>query len=275
MAKTPYQNLYYSTRELVNRFKPSLSNTFNVFINGSFQGIGNDDINFMAYEAVLPGTSYETAQVYGDRMGRIEQYPTRRIYPNVDVSFYVDQDYKVLKFFEGWMALISPNIGSIDNSYVRYNYADSYESDVIITKFERNFRNDKNKLVKAGVYAPPPNMVTYTLRNAYPVNLISVPVSYDGTNILRTTVTFNYDVYNFQLGGFETDGGDKGSSVSGPGSDPEPQTTQQANILGNTQAQLNALQAQAYGSSIIDNPNISKSKQKELISNYNKTLGIQ
>jgi hypothetical protein len=173
----------------------------------------------MAYEAVLPGTSYETAQVYGDRMGRIEQYPTRRIYPNVDVSFYVDQDYKVLKFFEGWMALISPNIGSIDNSYVRYNYADSYESDVIITKFERNFRNNKNKLVKAGVYAPPPNMVTYTLRNAYPINLISVPVSYDGTNILRTTVTFNYDVYNFKLGGFQTDGGDKGSSVSGPGSD--------------------------------------------------------
>jgi hypothetical protein len=219
MAETPYQNLYYSTDELVKRFKPSLSNTFNVFINGSFQGIGNDDINFMAYEAVLPGTSYETAQVYGDRMGRIEQYPTRRIYPNVDVSFYVDQDYKVLKFFEGWMALISPNIGSIDNSYVRYNYADSYESDVIITKFERNFRNDKNKLVKAGVYAPPPNMVTYTLRNAYPINLISVPVSYDGTNILRTTVTFNYDVYNFKLGGFQTDGGDKGSSVSGPGSD--------------------------------------------------------
>jgi hypothetical protein len=99
MAETPYQNLYYSTRELVNRFKPSLSNTFNVFINGSFQGIGNDDINFMAYEAVLPGTSYETAQVYGDRMGRIEQYHTRRIYPNVDISFYIDQDYKVLNFF--------------------------------------------------------------------------------------------------------------------------------------------------------------------------------
>ena len=225
MAETPYQKLYYSTDQLVKRFKPSLSNTFDVYIKGSFGGISNDDINFMAYEAVLPGTSYETAQVYGDRMGRIEQYPTRRIYPNVDVSFYIDQDYKVLKFFEAWMNTISANTGDVDNSYVVYNYANSYEAEVNITKFERNFRNNKNKLVKGGVYAHPSNMVTYTLRNAYPVNLISVPVSYDGTNILRTTVTFNYDVYNFKLGGFQTDGGDKGPSVSGPGSDPEPQTT--------------------------------------------------
>jgi hypothetical protein len=85
----------------------------------------------MAYEAVLPGTSYETAQVYGDRMGRIEQYPTRRIYPNVDVSFYIDQDYKVLKFFEAWMEYYFCKYwGCMIIHMLVYNYANSYEAEV-------------------------------------------------------------------------------------------------------------------------------------------------
>jgi len=63
---TPYTKLYYPTRDLVNKFKPSLSNTFDVFVSKSFGSVSNGDINFLAYEAVLPGTSYEMGQVYGD-----------------------------------------------------------------------------------------------------------------------------------------------------------------------------------------------------------------
>jgi len=224
MAVNPYTNLYFKTDELVKKFKPALTNTFDVFVAGEFGGVSNSTINFLAYDAVLPGTSYELGQVYGDRMGRTEQYPTKRVYPPVDVSFYVDQNYDVINYFEAWMNSVSVNVGSVSNSYVRHNYASSYEREVIITKFERQFRQKDQRLVKEGVYGPPAKSVTYTLRNAFPSNLISIPVSYDGASILKTTVTFNYDVYNYQsnrfaLGtdpGVEENGSPSGT-VIGPG----------------------------------------------------------
>jgi hypothetical protein len=227
MTISPYKNLWFSTDELISRFKPSLSNLFDIYIRGSYGGVSNEDINFLAYDAVLPGTSYEMGQVYGDRQGRIEQYPTRRVYPPVDVSFYIDQDYKVLQFFEQWMAKISPNLGTTNNSYVKFNYPidnrnpeNNYENEIIITKFEKEFRTPSQRLVENGVYGPPKKYVEYTLRNAFPVNLISVPVSYEGTNILRTTVTFNYDVYNFKRVN-DTRGTDENSDsrTIGPGGD--------------------------------------------------------
>lgn len=228
MAATSYKQLYYKTDELISKFKPSLSNYFDVFINApqGFGKVGNDDINFLAYEAVLPGTSYELGQVFGDRQGRTEQYPTKRVYPQVDVSFYIDSDYKVLQFFEQWMSAISPNIGSAPTSYTKFNYPNSYEKEVIITKFEREFRKPNQRLVTDGVYDPPEKYVQYTLRNAYPTNLISVPVSYEGSSILRTTVTFNYDVYNFKRvddpRGTDENGG---GTVLGPGGDTKTSVT--------------------------------------------------
>ena len=222
------KKLYYSTDELISRFKPSLSNYFDIFINDSFSDgkttIDNSEINFLAYEAVLPGTSYETTQVFGDRQGLTETFANKRVYPPVDISFYIDYDYKVLRYFESWMKNISPNIGASYQSYQKFQYPENngkvgYKKEIIISKFERNFREPSQRLVQGGVYEMPENWCTYTLRNAYPTNLISVPVSYEGSNILKTTVTFNYDVYSFALGNPYTNsaGSDitSGTSTSG------------------------------------------------------------
>lgn len=215
-----FKKLWYSTEQLIKFFNPALSNYFDVHIPTSYGVVGSAGINFLAYDAVLPGTSLELAQVYGDRQGRIEQYPTRRTYTPVDVSFYIDNKYDVLRYFEDWMKQISPNLGNTSDSYVKFNYPNTYETDITITKFEKAFRDDANKLVSGGVYGPPKNYVEYTLRNAYPVNIIAVPVSYEGTNVLRTTVTFNYDVYNFKRVNdtYSTDSNGT-SNVFGPGTD--------------------------------------------------------
>lgn len=226
MAATDYKKLYYSTDDIVSRFKPSLTSYFDVFVNSSFGNIRNDEINFLAYEAVLPGTSYETTQVFGDRQGVTETFANKRVYPPVDVSFYVDYDYKVLQYFEQWMAAISPNSGVTGTSYNKFNYPGNvnsgYKKEIIITKFERNFRQPNQRLVEGGVYGMPSNNCTYTLRNAYPVNLIALPVSYEQSSILKTTVTFNYDVYAFaRSDGTEINqpSGSASSLVSGPGGD--------------------------------------------------------
>jgi hypothetical protein len=43
-----------------------------------------------------------------------------------------------------------------------------------------------------------PRAITYTLLNAYPTNIISIPLSYEQSSVLKTTITFNYDRYIFQ-----------------------------------------------------------------------------
>ena len=220
---TSYKQLYYSTDELIKKFKPALTSYFSVFIPRKFGKADNEDVNFLAYEAVLPGTSLETGQVFGDRQGITEQYANKRVYPSVDVSFYIDQDYKVIEFFEQWISTIAPNRGKSGNSdsYTKFTYPNNYETDIVITKFEKNFREPSQRLSKAGVYSMPGNRVEYTLLNAYPINLISIPVSYGQADILRTTVTFNYDVYRYDpyAGGQKNGGTLEPTSVIGPGND--------------------------------------------------------
>jgi hypothetical protein len=68
----------------------------------------------------------------------------------------------------------------------------------------------------------PSNWCKYILRNAYPTNLIAVPVSYEGANILRTTVTFNYDLYRFEKSNGFPINGDGGNLSSNSGGDQLP-----------------------------------------------------
>lgn len=241
MAATSYKNLYYKTDELISRFKPSLSNYFDVFVNApqGFGGVKNEDINFLAYEAVIPGTSLEVTQVFGDRQGLTQTYANKRVYPPVDVSFYVDSDYKVLQFFEQWISSISPNLGTRGDSYQKFNYpgttgTNGYKREVIITKFEKQFKPAGDRLSSGGTVNEPSQTI-YTLLNAYPTNLISLPVSYEGANILRTTVTFNYDVYHYENRVLKTQtnyGTDAASNTSAkPGPDTLAGLTQQAQQL--------------------------------------------
>lgn len=160
------------------------------------------EVNILAYEAVLPGTSFELGQVFGDRQGITEAYPTKRVYPPIDVSFYIKSDYKIVTFFEKWMEKMSPLIGGLDEStaYYKFNYPNTYEKNINIVKFEKDARPEGERLNKRFDEGSRnnPRTVTYSLLNAYPTNIIAIPVSYDQSNILKTTITFNYDRYIIQ-----------------------------------------------------------------------------
>ena len=206
MAEKPERQLnrlYLDTEELTKQFNPSLTNYFSVFIPASeFGGITNDEVNIFAYEAVLPGTSFEVGQVFGDRQGITENYPIRRTYPPIDVSFYVNIDYKLITYFENWIESIFKTERS-NNSFGKFKYPiilndplQSWKKDLVITKFERDFREKSERLKKGGIVRVG-NKITYNLKNAFPVNIISLPVSYSQTDILRTTITFNYDFYTY------------------------------------------------------------------------------
>lgn len=202
---TPGNNIYIntglwlrSTNDVMSLMDLSISSIFAIDIKKP-PVPGSDDIFLLAYEAVLPGTSLELAQVSGDVQGIVEQYPIKRVYPAVDVSFYIRRSYETIRFFESWMEKISPLQGSsIDRkSFIKFNYPESYECDINIVKYERDMRPSGQRLGKGSSEGNinDPQSTTYTLINAYPSNIISIPVSYDQSNVLRTTITFNYDRY--------------------------------------------------------------------------------
>ena len=64
--------------------------------------------------------------------------------------------------------------------YRRMRYPDTYKcSNLYINKFEKNFKRT----------------MRYQFINAFPKSMSSVPVSYGPADILKVTVSFNYDRY--------------------------------------------------------------------------------
>ena len=136
-------------------------------------------------DASLPTTAYATAEVRDNFMGVPQQYAHTRIYTDIDFTFYVDEDYNLLKIFEGWMDYISSGADTGLNVqhksyYRRMRYPDSYKCNTLyINKFEKDFKRT----------------MRYQFINAFPKSMASVPVSYGPADILKVTVSFNYDRY--------------------------------------------------------------------------------
>jgi len=136
-------------------------------------------------DASLPTTAYATAEVRDNFMGVPQQYAHTRIYTDIDFTFYIDDDYTILKTFEGWMEYISSGANNFMDQqtksfYRRMRYPDSYKCNTLyINKFEKNFKRT----------------MRYQFINAFPKSMSSVPVTYGPADILKVTVSFNYDRY--------------------------------------------------------------------------------
>jgi hypothetical protein len=163
---------------------------------------------FMCNETALPGASFSTLEEIGSRQAVSETFASRRVFDPVTMTFYVDSEYGVIRLFEEWMNFINPiynqdgargsntggQIGQTSGEqFYRFRYPSSYKRNIAITKFERNFvlSGDQNN----AEFQETPDFLTYQLINAYPINLTALPVTYEGSTITKTTVTFNYDRY--------------------------------------------------------------------------------
>lgn len=180
----------FQTVALTNNYQVFFEANGNVLEAASKRGITNrfvvEDLGLYVSDAVLPGSSFADVEVSGDRQGITERFPHTRIYDDVTLGFYVDRDYNVMKFFEAWGELIHPLKSSANgrNSQVmRMTYPRSYKCPIQIWKFNKDSFD-----IRGGSLA-------YTLFNAWPYSVSSVPVSYNGSSILQLNVTFRYDRY--------------------------------------------------------------------------------
>ena len=170
--------------------RPATTSIFEVEIPVPNTGSGlqtNDKLNLMCTEASLPGSSLATMEINNDFVGVTERYAHRRIFDQrIDFTFFVDaKEYLPIKFFESWIKYVvnEPDSESSDDvkskSYhYELNYPDTYVADqgLKIRKFEKDRRQQ----------------LEYEFIRAYPVQITSMPVSYDASSLLKCTVSMAY-----------------------------------------------------------------------------------
>ena len=154
---------------------------------------GQSQINLMCSDASLPGSNLATLEVNSDRTGVTEKFAYRRIFDDrIDLTFYVEVGgYSPIKFFEEWMSFITNGNGEegdeleqelLDPAYFyRMRYPNDYiASGLTITKFEKDYTD---------------NVLQYEFVNSFPLSISSMPVSYDGSSLLKCSVSMSYIRY--------------------------------------------------------------------------------
>ena len=157
----------------------------------ALSAVDYENIDLLCSEAVLPGSSMTTHEVTNDYHGVTEKMAYRRMYDEtVGLTFYVDRDYKVIEMMEGWMDYISgmEHKGAYKNPYASYRmaYPNSYKSDIFLTKFEKDHFHDSRST------SP---ILDYTFVRAFPLAFTAIPVSYEGSDLLKCNVSFNFIRY--------------------------------------------------------------------------------
>jgi hypothetical protein len=153
------------------------------------RGIVSGDISnieLLCSEATLPGTSLSTHDVTSDYHGVTEKMAYRRKFDeSLNLTFYVDRNYKVIEYFDGWIDYITGGSplqrSDYKSPYVNYrmNYPSSYKCDMYIVKYEKDIGTTLN----------------YTFVKAFPVSVVSTPVKYEESQLLKYNISFSYIRY--------------------------------------------------------------------------------
>ena len=146
-----------------------------------------ENLSLLCNRASLPGSGIATADVVGNFTGVTEKFAHTRTFVQMDMEFYVDNAYRSLKFLEHWMEFISSGSETSGQAsplrkgyHFRMRYPNEYKCDETrIIKFERDYKR----------------YIEYRFFGLFPISLNAVPVSYEGSQILKATATFHFDRY--------------------------------------------------------------------------------
>ena len=158
---------------------------------GVNNGFVTADAGLMCYQGQLPGSSLATVET-GNYYGVTENFAHTKIYTPLQLSFYCDDEYRTLKFFEHWMEYASSGGSNLSsNRYASIGFTPrlKYPNDpsggykaqaVTIQKFENNYDR----------------ILTYSFIGLFPKNLSSTQVQYGpNSELTRISCSFAYDRY--------------------------------------------------------------------------------
>lgn len=131
------------------------------------------DLIFMCETAEMPGRALilNDYRYYGPNF----KMPHQSEYTEINFSFYVSDIMREKELFDNWIAYINPK-----NNY-NFRFRNEYSTDVNIYQYsEISGQSGPEATYKA------------TLRQAYPINVQALPLSWSEDNIHRLAVTFAY-----------------------------------------------------------------------------------
>lgn len=146
-----------------------------------------ENVGLLCSSASLPGSSFATASITGNYTGVTEEFAHTRMFNQIDLTFYVDKEYKVLKFLEHWMEYISSG-SNINKSSPGYFYRMKYPNDPVsgykcdttkILKFNRDYKDE----------------IEFNFFGLFPRSISSPTVSYEESQTLTVTASFLYTRY--------------------------------------------------------------------------------
>jgi len=142
-----------------------------------------EDAGLLCSSASLPGSSLGTADIVGDVTGVTEKMAHTRMFTAIDLTFYVDKEYKMIKFLEHWIEFIASGSRStsIDKGYFfRMKYPQDYKTDAVkILKFDRDYMNE----------------IEYNFFGLFPTSMYSPTIAYNDSQVLTVTASFSYERY--------------------------------------------------------------------------------
>ncbi len=174
-----------------NLLRPALTSHFEVELGipnalRGFIGQGQDKLNLMCSEAVLPGSQLATLEINNDFQGVTERHAYRRQFDqSIDLTFYVDAEkYIPIKFFEAWisLAMSEDNDSQMASEYYSYRaqYPNVYTATgLTVRKFERDYKSQ----------------LEYEFVKSFPLAITSMPVSYEASSLLKCSVQMTYIRY--------------------------------------------------------------------------------
>jgi len=191
---------YYQVTFSFGRYPKWLSANPKVATSGARTSQGLDwmrKMSLLCTNAEIPGTSYLTSSVQGDRQGISEKFPNFRQFPDLNLTFNVDADHVIIKVLETWMRYINPIVSDNNrkyNAYTKFRYPDDYKEILHITKFEKDFGREPT--AGASASGQTTGRLDYEFVNVWPVNMTSMPVRYGDSDILKCSIQFAYDRYH-------------------------------------------------------------------------------
>jgi hypothetical protein len=166
-------------RSKINEFSgiaPSSRFTVSIFSsNPKLRSITNKEaLEFLAFAVDIPGMKFSPDLVMLNGYGRINEVPLRVDTNNSAISFYVDNEALVYKFFYTWMNMVSNIDGKFyrnggGNGFDEMAYAEDYYCDIVI-----NYYGYNNTIMRVELY------------DAFPMELSGIGLDWNDQNTLTS-----------------------------------------------------------------------------------------
>ncbi len=145
-------------------------------------------LRFLCDSTNLPGKNINTIDYMPQGFGAVHKTPIGITQDPITLSFLMDGNHQVMKFFQLWMQEIVNTGSSFDGIFATYkdrtDHEISYKSNYATTVFISFFSDDGNSELE------------YTFKDAYPVQLGSVQLGWEQNDtIAKLPVEFTYSTY--------------------------------------------------------------------------------